>query len=169
MSMIGNFALASELDIEGLLRRPAGIGPFLDRLDAGPSGDHLDVDKAWHFLHYALTGEAWEGSFPLNFILLGGTEVGDEDMGYGPARALRPGELRAVSEALAPLSSEELVRRIDPAQMDALEIYPSTGHWAEMLAPDEDDLEYFTGAFDELKRLVTRGAHEGKGLIIWLN
>src|SRR5688500_4635495 len=41
-----------------------------------------DADKAWHGLHYLLTKTAWGGEPPLDFIALGGTPVGDEDLGY---------------------------------------------------------------------------------------
>jgi hypothetical protein len=41
----------------------------------------LDVDKAWHGIHYLLTGTAWEGDPPLDFIVKGGSQVGDVDDG----------------------------------------------------------------------------------------
>src|SRR5688500_6275073 len=36
-----------------------------------------DLDKAWHGIHYLLTGTAWEGAEPLNFLVAGGRPVGD--------------------------------------------------------------------------------------------
>src|SRR5687767_14577361 len=45
-----------------------------------------DLDKAWHGIHYLLTGTAAEGGKPLDFLVSGGREVGNVDIGYGPAR-----------------------------------------------------------------------------------
>src|SRR5579872_4450187 len=32
-------------------------------------GKAIDIDKAWHGIHYLLTGTAWAGSAPLSFIV----------------------------------------------------------------------------------------------------
>src|SRR5262245_51191373 len=32
------------------------------------------LDKAWHGIHYLLTGTAWEGVLPLDFLVRGGVE-----------------------------------------------------------------------------------------------
>src|SRR5512145_3257845 len=32
-------------------------------------GDSTDLDKAWHGIHYFLTGTAWEGEHPDNFLV----------------------------------------------------------------------------------------------------
>ena len=50
-------------------------------------GDELEVDKAWHGLHFLLTGSAWEGSFSWIPVVAGGSEVGD-NLGYGPRWSL---------------------------------------------------------------------------------
>lgn len=46
------------------------------------------MDKAWHGIHYLLTGTAWEGDPPLNFLVTGGREVGTEEIGIGPDEGL---------------------------------------------------------------------------------
>src|SRR5687767_12235877 len=77
-------------------------------------GERTDLDKAWHGLHYLLTRTAWEGDAPLNFLVAGGREVGDIDVGYGPARVLSAAEVRAAADALARLTDEELRSRFNP-------------------------------------------------------
>lgn len=47
----------------------------------------VDLDKAWHAIHYLLTGEADEVPGPLGFLVSGGAPVGAIEVGYGPARA----------------------------------------------------------------------------------
>jgi hypothetical protein len=113
MSMIGNFRSLSDEDVRALPEHPPRVEQLLygedafpgtngevvslfghstppsehDEWEQGADGDELGVDKAWHGIHVLLTGTAWEGSFPLNFTVSGGKEIGDVDVGYGPARA----------------------------------------------------------------------------------
>lgn len=161
MSMIGNFRAASDEDIEALHERPARVTKLLygaDQSSADPgggllsilrrgkepaapdtwepssSGDELDVDKAWQGIHYLLTGTAWEGDPPLNFILHG-KGIGKVDVGYGPARTLTGDEVRRLAEALDALPPDELRQRFDPARMMELSVYPEI--WDR--DPDEDD------------------------------
>jgi uncharacterized protein DUF1877 len=70
MSMIGNFRALPDLELQALFADPSRVeGLLYESLLGGvANGNELDVDKAWHGLHFLLTGSAWEGSFPLNFI-----------------------------------------------------------------------------------------------------
>src|SRR5690242_18986219 len=140
MSMIATFRLAREEDIARLLASPEGIEDFLDdqpssEEEGDDTGGSLDIDKAWHGLHFLLTGSAWEGASPLDFIVAGGEEVGDVDVGYGPSRAFRPADLQAIARAIEPLDEAELRKRFDPARMKELNIYP--GIWDSR--PEVDD------------------------------
>ena len=84
----------------GLLARLLGAKPVelsddvpdLPKTDG--EGIETDLDKAWHGIHYLLTGTAWAGAEPLNFIVCGGTEVGDIDVGYGPARVFSSNDVK---------------------------------------------------------------------------
>ena len=128
--------------------------------------DELDIDKAWHGLHFLFTGEAWDGEPPLGFILAGGTEIGDEDVGYGPARAFTSAEVGEIAAAFDPLTRDELARRFDPARMMELEIYPEI--W-DRDPTDDDMLEYLLEYFDLLKEFVSRGAASGRGMLVYLS
>jgi hypothetical protein len=81
-----------------------------------PNEEHpmIDLDKAWNGIHFLLTQTAWEGDPPLNFLLLGGTQIGDIDVGLGPARALMSADVTAVDEALKPLDEAVLRSKFDP-------------------------------------------------------
>jgi hypothetical protein len=41
-----------------------------------PEGTEIDIDKAWHGLHFLFTGTAWEGEAPASFLLCGMRFVG---------------------------------------------------------------------------------------------
>jgi hypothetical protein len=167
MSMIGNFLLLPDADVDGLLGAPASVHDLLrERVyEVDPPDGYVDVDKAWHCLHFLLTGTAWEGAPPLDFIATGGTAIGDEDVGYGPARVLRATEVAELNTLLEPLPSEVLVRRLDAALTESLEIYPQG--WKE-LETTPDSLGYFTDAYEQLRALVQRGARERQALLTWI-
>ena len=128
--------------------------------------DELDVDKAWHGLHFLFTGDAWSGDPPLDFIVSGGAEVGDEDVGYGPARAFTSGEVREIAAALDKITRAELTRRFDAARMTELGIYPEI--WDRDQA-DDDTLEYLLENFDLLKGFVARGSESGRGMLVYIS
>lgn len=194
MSMIGNFRSVPEAEIESLFERPSRVLKLLngeeaeefegsggnggifslfrhsepsepDTWEPSGEGDELDVDKAWHGIHYLLTGTAWTGEAPVNFIVQGGREIGKVDVGYGPARALKSSEVREVAAALEALPPEELADRYDPEEMSRLEIYPEI--WTR--DPDEDWQSYLIDNYTELRNFVLRAAERGYGLLVYLN
>lgn len=127
--------------------------------------DTIDLDKAWHGIHFMLTGTAWEGEPPLNFLMQGGTVIGEVEVGYGPARGMTAAEVQTVAEALAGIDEAFMRARFDPAQMTQLDIYP--GIWDRDPAED-DSLGYCLEYFGALRTFVMRAAERGAGLIISL-
>lgn len=59
-----------------------------------PDCRHVDVDKAWHAIHFLLNDDSWQGVLPLFNVVLGGTRLA-KTMVYGPARYLLPVEVSA--------------------------------------------------------------------------
>ena len=173
MGMAGHFLLVTDAELGAVFAAPSGVHDLLDAAFDDREDDHLDVDQAWHCLHYLLTGTAWAGAPPLNFIAAGGRAVGDEDVGFGPARALTSGEVKALSTALEALDAEALAARFDAAEMDALEIYPfgeaGGGGWADVDPTSDESFGYFSAAYSALRTLVRRGAIQGTGLLVWLS
>jgi hypothetical protein len=93
------------------------------------AGPELSLDKAWHGIHYLLTGLAEPASTPLSQVIMGGTEIGDDDLGYGPARYFEPTDVAtAATELGAPTLEAQMQGRFDPARMTSLGIYP--GGWS---------------------------------------
>ena len=128
--------------------------------------EETDLDKSWHGIHYLLTKTAWEGDPPLNFLLLGGTEVGSIDVGYGTARAIDSGTVAEIDRELAKIDRDFLERQFDPAEMTRLGIYPEI--WERN--SDEDDMfGYCAEYFDDLKNFIRRAAENRLGLIIFLS
>ena len=110
MSMILALTTVEDATIRRLLEEPEQVWRVLAPDDASMhppgqldlvegEGQSIDLDKAWHGIHYLLAGTEWEGTGPAAFLLAGGKEVGDVDVGYGPARALSAAELQQIGDA----------------------------------------------------------------------
>src|SRR5262249_14637966 len=126
-------------------------------------GEVVDLDKAWHGIHYLLTGTAWEGDPPLNFLVKGGREIGDDEIGLGPPRSLTSRETREIASALAALRDDELRARFAPGEMMQLEIYPEI--WDRDPA-EEDTLGYLMEYLGQLRSGLQGVVARGHGLLV---
>ena len=146
-------------------RAPAPVnGPTTLPLEPG-EGSVTDLDKAWHGIHYLLTGTAWDGVPPLDALVSGGREIADIDVGNGAPRTLTATETRAFANALATLSEAELRGRFAPAEMMKLEIYPEI--WDR--DPSEDDtLGYLLEYLTRLRECLAEAVAQDRGLVIML-
>jgi uncharacterized protein DUF1877 len=122
----------------------------------------LDIDKSWHAIHFLLSGDAWDGEYPLSDVILGGSEMSDEDLGFGPARYLNPQEVQEMADALASVSEERLLRNFSPEAFAAAHIYPEG--W---LGTDEER-QYIVTNFRKLKEFVTSAARADDAVVLWL-
>lgn len=125
--------------------------------------DQIDIEKAWNALHFLFTGTAEEGEEPGCFLLRGGEEIGNEDV--GPARALSPEQVSQFAAFLVELSRDELARRYNPARMTALEIYPDV-IWTRPAALDGTEFNYLFETFEELRDFVIATSARGDYLIV---
>ncbi len=164
MSMIGNFLAITQEQLDRLLADPDSVPDFLypEDGDASPAG-LMDVDKAWHGIHFLLTGSQWEGTPPWSLAILGGVPIGP-DVGYGPARYLVPDQAREVAQALAGLPRNELAKRYSPKAMQEAEIYP------EIWENDEDDgLDYVLSYYESVVRYYLEAAEKNQAMLLFLN
>jgi hypothetical protein len=154
----------------GLLSRLLGRSPAKvdgpTTLPLGPGeGSAADLDKAWHGIHYLLTGTAWEGAPPLNALVSGGRELADVDVGYGAPRTLTGAETRAFATELEKLSDAELRARFVPSEMMRLEIYPEI--WDRDPA-DDDTCGYLLEYVAQLRPYLAAAVTHDVGLLITL-
>ena len=189
MSMIGCFYALRDEDLEAIIAGPGRIKKlwdapvveprspsFLGRLFGAkapppqkedswkPSEkpQEYDVDKAWHGIHFLLTGSDWEGEGPLAFILHGGREIA-EDLGYGPPHGFTSAEVKEIAKALAAVNVDELSQKADPAKFAENEIYPQI--WEE---DREDCIGYVAENLTGLRDFVRQTAESNRALIAYL-
>ena len=160
MSMIGNYYALPPGELKELKDNPDKLEDAIFEAESFDE-NFFDVDKAWHGIHYLLTGSDWQGELPLFNAVLGGKEFGSEDLGYGPPRYLTKEEVQELNEALEKISWNELEKRYDPLTMSKLEIYPDI--W-----DDEDALEYLEHHFNALKNFLADTARQEKALVLYL-
>src|ERR1043166_3497100 len=126
MVLIGHRLSAEQSQV--LLDDPSAVDRLLygdlDDEDAEMPEPNLDLGKAWHAIHYLLTGTAWEIGEGAGAAILGGDDIGDDNV-YGRRRLLSPDVVRVVSAGLDRLGPETLRARFDPLAMAAADIYPT--------------------------------------------
>lgn len=162
MTMNGNLRPASDADIERLLANPSEITRFLYGSAANAS-DQVALDKAWHAIHFVLTGSRLGGDEPLNFLVDEGTPVGEVDVGYGPARVLTSQQVQRIAEALTHIEPTDIARRVDVKRLDQEAIYP--GNWQR----NGDGVDCVVSNYRQMRELIVRTAEEGRGLILYIN
>src|SRR5947208_10394748 len=160
--MIGNLRPASDAEIEHLLGNPSDITRFLYGAEAGDR-ERVVLNKAWHAIHFALTGSRLGGDEPLNFLVAEGTPVGEVDVGFGPARVLTSQQVRSLATALASLEPEDVARRVNLQKLDEEVIYP--GNWKH----NGQGVEYVVGSYRTMRDLIVRLAAQGLGMVLYIN
>jgi hypothetical protein len=168
MEMLCTLRSATEAQRKALLKAPDKLEEFLD--DEEDFGDaegatflELDIGEAWHGLQYLLTGTAWEGKAPLDFLVRGGEDVGNIPSDEGTARVFTPDEVKTLSTALAAVSEATLRKRFDPEELQEQDIYPGT--WDEP-TDDVDPLEELLSYFVELRKFLSTVARRGHALLV---
>jgi hypothetical protein len=160
--MIGNLRPASDSEIERLLADPTEITRFL--YGAGADGhERVVLNKAWHAIHFALTGSRLGGAEPLNFLVSEGTPVGEVDVGFGPARVLTSDQVRQIADALASIEPDDVAARVDQKKFDEEVIYP--GNWQR----NGIGVDYVVTNYRDMRALIGRLAEQGQGMVLYIN
>jgi hypothetical protein len=162
MSMIGNYLIVSKQDLDSLYADPDSISDFLYE---EKSEEIIDIDKAWHAIHFTLNGSEWEGQLPLFYTVLGGAPIGEEDIGYGPARGLYHQEVCETSEALQEIDEKRFREMFNLKALSENNIYPEI--WNE----GEEELlkTYIIPNYLEIRDTFHKACKENKCLILFLN
>lgn len=124
-------------------------------------GSTLYLAKAWHGIHFLLTGTQYEAKTVLGQALMGGRPIG-KDQGYGPMRVLSPEQVRAIAEALSKVTPEELSARYDPQAFERADIYPS-GMWVK---EGLGALKYLLAFYGPLQAFYKKAAENGDAIVL---
>lgn len=162
MSMIGNYRRVTAAELKAILEEPEKLDSFLYS-EEDDDDRHLDIDKSWHAIHFLLNHDPWGGEYPYSSVVLGGSVVSDEDVGYGPARYLPPEEAQEAADALSLISPERLLKRFDAKKFNEAEIYPQG--WGGL--PEE--FEYIGDYYGHLVRFFQEAARRDEAILLWIS
>lgn len=153
--------------IAKLIANPEGLSEiiFSNSDDwAGTDRVAMSDDNAWQTIHYLLTGDAWDGPWPLNFMAstIVGTPVSyDED--YPPAKFFTAQEVQTISDALEGITTTELLSRFD-ADDDEISNFDCP---LEAFDSEEEFLrEFVSPRYEEIKKFVANAASKDRGLFV---
>ncbi|HEU0175121.1 MAG TPA: YfbM family protein [Blastocatellia bacterium] len=148
--------------IDKLLADPENVFDYLDELEENEEVGGADLDKAWHGIHFLLTGSVWNGAEPLCYLIKGGEVIGTED---DWAWLLRPNQIADWANALSTISADDLRKRYDPMAMAKADIYPSI--W-DHVDEEQGKLEYLLDHYEVLRSFLDQTKKENKGAIIFI-
>ena len=126
-------------------------------------GRSTNLDKAWHAIHFVLAGEPWGAAPPFAFVAKGGTEVGNVDIGWAPARVFSSADISEIEKALERISEDQFRNRFDLKALARAEIYP---HVIWEREPPEQLWDYVHGNFVTLREFVAQCSKDGMGLLV---
>ena len=126
---------------------------------------YLDIQKAWHTLHFLLTdNNDFDVSHvppPWSYVVLGGTEPQWEE-DYGDVRYLTPAQVRETSQAMRNVSREDLRPRLDIERFDAAALYPDA-EW------DQAGLEAMLDIYDKVAEFFHAASEAGDMILIQIS
>ena len=115
-----------------------------------------DIDKSWDGINFCM--KAIGGAAPNLFE--DGTSVGRIELGYGPGIAFRAQELAAIAADYAKVDRARLLEAYAPEKMTR--VYPK-GMWSD---DRDDNVEYLTACFDDLREFLQKAATRSLGAIV---
>jgi len=122
----------------------------------------IDLDKAWHGIHFLLTGtDSYEGNSPA-FYLLSGERL--DDLCSEEVLSLSADEVKKFNSYLQSVSIEQLKKNYNAEKMNKLKVYPQ-----RYLAAKEDNsscLNYLLWHYRKLKQFICDVAKENKAMLI---
>lgn len=140
---------------------------LLDSISNQDNTNSLNLQKAWHGLHFLLTGNK-EGSEPLSWVIFGNHSIVDDEeqlpdyYGFG-LRYLLPNEVVKVAEILSFITVENLAANFSPQVMDKALIYPMN-IWVR---DGNDGLNWLLMFYDDLVKFYQKAASEAKAVLMY--
>ena len=138
---------------------------ILTTLDDAVGKRVFEVDKAWHGLHWILSGTTSDPGGPLGPVVLGGQPFASELAWGEPPRWMPPQEVAVLAGRLQRITRRDVVAGIDQEAMGEARLYPSV-IWRrgplEVLALEQGQ------AFETVRDGYVSAASRGDGMVVAL-
>ena len=144
------------------------IGKFFGGAAASPDitfapREEIDLDKAWHVLHFLLTGSNTDEPHPLNLIGHDWPPLANVNNGLGPPMAVSSAALREFHAAFDRVSDDEIMQRWDADQIREADLYIG-----DVLADEgEEGQEYVLEYLVRFRKFVTDCVQGADGTVVW--
>ncbi len=159
MGMIGYLKRIDRQRLAALIEGKEDLYAYIHEEEGG----ELDLDKAWHGLHYLLCKDPFGGEGPLFEALMGGRPLNEHEEEDIIVRYLTPEQVQEVAEALAGTEPQQLVDNFDPDDMNDAPVYPASD-WN-----DEGELDYLMGYYQPMRDHYRAAAEAGEGMLIYVS
>jgi hypothetical protein len=131
-----------------------------ETLNNAPSDRSVYLDKAWHAIHFLLTGSSDSTRSLASKVIFGGESIGP-DQGYGQAQLLTPSEVKAIAELLTRETPERLASRYDPKALEKADVYPAV-IWVR---EGQGALKYVLDYYTKLVKFYQQAAEQGSAVV----
>src|SRR5262249_2122317 len=151
-------------ELERVLKAPRTVSDFIEHSYENARNECY-LGKAWHAIHFSLTGDPWEGESPHSRAVLGGTPIGDVDVrGFGPARYLMPAQVRGAAVALSAIPLDGLRQDFSLPEMIEAEIYA-----VDDRSTEDDEWEFVRGYYQHMVAFYQEAARAGEAVVFWIH
>ncbi|QDX26268.1 DUF1877 family protein [Sphingomonas suaedae] len=160
MSMVVYLRRATADEVAHLAANPDAVHEMV--FSESADGRLVDFDKAWHALHFMLTGDAGKTGHPLSVLVATDEElIGTDENGFGGYWQFDPARVSAFADALAAVSDDELAQRYDPATMVREYVYLADVFEEE----GEEALPYVMQGVPALRRFADEAVRDNNYVI----
>ena len=121
-----------------------------------PKENSVDLDKAWHGIHFLLTGSAEPNGSLASKVIMGGEDIGPH-LGYGPAQLLTVQEVRDIANLLQTETPDKLAARYEPAALARAGIYPDVIWEREKQAALDYVIKYYKDLITFYSNVAAKG------------
>lgn len=165
MGMYMQLRRCSATRLAELRAQPDLVAEFIQPEDYEglPEGEVINLDKAWHAIHFLLSGNTDLALQPQG-SLFAGEELG-EDFGYGPARVLTPSEVQAFANYVSSKPDDFVEQTIDFKALQEADVYPDIWDCDD---PEEaaEEIEYVAEYFRTLKTFICKASDAGEAVFV---
>lgn len=127
-------------------------------------GDEIDIDKAWHIVHFLLTGCVGRADSPLGLIGDDLHPLADIDLGLGRPNIISASEVKSFADNADRLTDNDFLTRFVPEQMPTGDLY-----LGEVISrgDHEEMREYALENFQLMRAFVRQAADDREAIITY--
>ncbi|MCL2620968.1 MAG: YfbM family protein [Defluviitaleaceae bacterium] len=170
MGMVGIYLRTSDENITKLHNGTLSIADLVLDDDGEYIEDEtlMDIDKAWHMLHFVLTGQTSVDSSddnPLSKVAMGGDNIrkGEDCDGWQFGRSITSQQVVATCEVLKGVKKSWIADNFNLSDMLENEVYPVQDHHNK-----EEMLEYLLEYFDDVVDFFNEAKDENQAIVFFV-